>query len=60
MAGHALAKPSIGDPAQQLGVGGHQLVELELAALLALVEGEGPAAVLVALRAARVLDDTVE
>jgi hypothetical protein len=47
-------------PAQEQGVGGHHLVELELVALGSPVELERPAAALEALGAARVLDHAIQ
>src|SRR6478672_9100747 len=46
--------------AEELDVSVHQLVELELVAVVAPVVLEGPASVLVVLRAARILEDAVE
>src|SRR5437764_577958 len=57
--GPRLREALIGDAPQQLRLGAHQLVELELVALLAAVVLEGPAAVLVALGSARVLEHPV-
>ena len=58
--GPRLGEALVGDAPEQLRVSGHQLVELELVALLAAVELERPAAVLVLLAAARILDHTVQ
>ncbi len=58
--GHAAAKPSIGDAAEQERVARHHLVELELVPVRPALELERPAAVLVALGPAGILDDAVE
>src|SRR3979409_1968893 len=58
--GHAFAKPSQGTRPGQRRLGVEGLVELELVALLPPAELEAPAAVLVVLGPARVLDDAVE
>ena len=50
----------VGDPAEQRDLGVHQLVELELIALVAAVVLERPTAVLEALGAARILEDSVD
>ena len=50
----------VGDPAEQLRLGLLELAELELVALLTAVDLEGPAAVHVVLRTARILDHPVQ
>ena len=52
-------KPLVGHPGQELNLGLHHLVELELVAVLAAVVLERPAAVLVVLGSARVLEHPV-
>src|SRR5207249_1442009 len=49
----------VGHPAEQLHLGLHHLVELELVAVVAAVVLEGPATVLVALGPARILEESV-
>src|SRR4051812_18622622 len=50
----------VGDAPEELSLRVHELVELELVSLIAAVVLEGPAAVLVALGTARILEDSVD
>ncbi len=52
-------EPLVGDPAEEVHLGLHQLVQLELVAVVAAVVLEGPGAVLVVLGPAGILEHTV-
>src|SRR5207244_8193103 len=55
-----LGESRVGDPPEQLRVGCHQFVDLELVAIIATVELEGPTAFLKGLAAAWRFDDAIQ